>query len=66
MIHGDPLKLEPYRVEWRSDLTTSWVVMASCESHDEARELLLVNLRAYGGQVRIVVQHVTEAKGLGA
>jgi len=66
MIHGDPLKLEPYRVEWRPFLTSGWVLMRSCLTHDEALGEMADAYKAHKGQVRIVTQHVTEVKGLGA
>jgi hypothetical protein len=66
MISGGPLALMSYRVEWRANLTTLWVLAQSTDGHEEARNLAARHLAAHGGQVRIIVQHVIEARGLGA
>lgn len=57
--------LLPYRVEWRSDLTCGWGRMCDVKGHDEARERADDYRAKYGGQTRVITQHVIEAKGLG-
>lgn len=66
MISGDPLELEPYRIEWRADLTCGWLLLTSVDTHDKARDRAEAELKRHKGQVRVVTQHVIEAKGLGA
>jgi hypothetical protein len=68
-ISGDPYKLSPYRLEWRNDLTCGWVLIEHLESHPGDIGAWLKEHRpgkAWGGQWRVVTQHVIAAKGLGA
>jgi hypothetical protein len=64
-ISGDPFKLTSYRIEWRAHLDTQWLVVANVEGHDEALGKRDAVFDEHGGQVRVVVQHVIDAKGLG-
>lgn len=64
-IHGDAHKLSPYRVEWRPDLVTHWVLLGGADSHDQALSAVDRALQRFnGGQARAVSQHVIDAKGV--
>jgi hypothetical protein len=58
-------EMKPYRVEWRPDLITMWLLIRSQNTHDEARACAADSLKRWGGQVRIVTQHVVEVIGIG-
>lgn len=66
MGHGIGRELESYRIEWRPDLTCQWVRLCSADTHKEAMRVLEDQHREHKGQVRVIVQHVIEVKGLGA
>lgn len=67
-IEGDPTKLSPYRIEWRPDLTTHWVLVEQLDRHPGNLEAFVKAQEgwSWSGQWRVVMQHVTEAVGLGA
>lgn len=50
--------LDPYRVEWRSNLTTRWMLMGSAETREDADDLAERSLNRHGGFCRLVSQHV--------
>lgn len=62
----NPNELAPYRVEWRPNLVTGWMLMKGYDTHDEALTAAGEKRREYGGQTRVVTQHVIHAEGLGA
>jgi hypothetical protein len=57
--------MRPYRVQWRCDLTSGWSLAGDCNNQDEARERAAECRQKWGGQSRIVAQHVIEVQGLG-
>lgn len=67
-ISGDPLKMKPYRIEWRSDLTTQWVRLIELDEHPGDLKAYVKARKGwnYEGQWRLVSQHVISASGLGA
>lgn len=72
MSSGDPYELKPYRLEWRSDLTTSWVLIEQLAEHPgDLAEYVKTRKDserhwARAGQWRCVTQHVISVSGLGA
>lgn len=59
-------EVKPYRIDWRPDLTTGWVLMRQLDEHPGD---LPVYLRAQGylgigskGQWRVVSQHTIAAQ----
>lgn len=52
--------VDPYRLEWRAPAGARWVGVGSYESHDDARGDAERHVEKFGGDVRMVVQHVTE------
>jgi hypothetical protein len=50
--------LEPYRVEWRSNRTTRWMLMAAEVTRDEADARARAAVDKHGGYARLVSQHV--------
>lgn len=62
----DAYILDPYRVEWRADLTTGWCYMGDYPHQDQARAAAAEHHTRFGGQVRVVTRHVISAIGLGA
>lgn len=72
-IDIDPYALPSYRLEWRSDLTTSWVLVEELDENPgdlsgyiEARRAGLSDHWSRSGQWRVITQHVIGATGLGA
>lgn len=66
MGHGVGIELPCYRIERRPNLVTGWVLLRSYQTHTEAIEAMHEEHAKYGGQVRVIVQHVIEIVGLGA
>lgn len=60
----DNLPLAPYVVEWRPDYTCNWGARRGEHSHDDARAGARDMRRRFGGQTRIVSQHVIEVHAL--
>jgi hypothetical protein len=52
---------EPYRVEWRANLTTRWLLIQECSTREGADGLVRETLKAHGGYCRLKTQHVIEA-----
>lgn len=65
MADGDAGRCEPYRVEWRHDLTARWMLMDTQEGLAAAEMTATRCLHACGGQVRVVEQRVVLVRGLG-
>lgn len=63
---SDAHTLQPYRVEWRCNLTTGWLLAKAYDTHDAAIDAAGDFRREHGGQTRVVTQHVIHAEGLGA
>lgn len=57
--------LKPYRVEWRTDLTSNWTLIESMHQHENALGKMAASVAEWGGQARVVAQHVIEVRGLG-
>ena len=56
---GDESKLAPYRIEWRPNFVTNWILLrGAVMTHDEAMRLMDTEHKEHGGQVRVVTQHV--------
>lgn len=67
----NPFEMEPYRLEWRADLVTHWVIVERMSEHPGdlakfVKDRLGDEAWAANGQWRVVSQHVIEAAGLGA
>jgi hypothetical protein len=58
-------RLKPYRVQWRPDLTTSWIVLSDEAEHDAAMAVAEEKRAEFGGQTRVIAQHVIATLGLG-
>lgn len=52
--------LKPYRVEWRHGATTWVLAKEGNDSHEEARDDAKAHVDEYGGEARVIVQHVIE------
>lgn len=57
--------LKPYRVDWRPDLVTQWLLIGGRDTHEGAIALDEQTREKYSGQTRIVSQHVINVTGLG-
>lgn len=55
-------ELKPYAVMWRPDLVTGWVMLASSDLREDADTEAEEALKKWGGQARIISQHVIEVK----
>lgn len=66
VMMGNPHHAKPYRVEWRANLTTQWVLLQSCDTHGDALEVMEREEERLGGQARVLTQHVVAVKGLAA
>jgi hypothetical protein len=51
----------PYRVEWRPDLVTRWLLIDHAGTRDEADDLAEKALKDHKGYVRLITQHVISA-----
>jgi hypothetical protein len=51
-------KLAPYRVMWRADLSTRWILMKEADTREEADQFALEALHAHGGYCRLISQFV--------
>ena len=60
IIVRDANALNPYRVEWRHNLAANWSLMEQVETHDLAVEKADAVREQFGGQTRLIVQHVIE------
>lgn len=58
--------LKPYRVEWRPHLMTGWLLIASVDKREDADHEAAGARSKWGGQTRVIAQHVIETTGLGA
>lgn len=57
--------LKPYRVEWRADLVSGWVRIKDHDANEDARSEAAESRKKWGGQTRVISQHVIEVEGLG-
>lgn len=59
-------KVEPYRLEWRADYTTGWVLIARLDKHPGALKPYVKSQSGWGwtGQWRLISQHVIEVTGI--
>lgn len=57
MKRDDP-ELSPYRVEWRTNLVTNWQLISDQSKHEAALEAAGEAIKKWGGQARVVSQHV--------
>lgn len=53
-------KLKPYRVMWRPDLSTRWLLMKEADTREEADGIAVETIKAHRGYVRLITQHVIE------
>jgi hypothetical protein len=51
----------PYRVEWRPDLVTGWLLIGASGSRTLADDLAEATLSAHRGYCRLITQHVIES-----
>lgn len=51
-------KLAPYRVMWRANLSTRWILMKDATTREEADDIAAYAINAYGGYCRLITQHV--------
>lgn len=53
-------ELKPYRVDWPYTLTTSYVLVKDCDSHEDARDVAAAHVKKFEGECRVISQHVIE------
>jgi hypothetical protein len=51
----------PYRVEWRPNLVTRWLLIDQAGAREEADDLAERALKDHNGYVRLITQHVISA-----
>jgi hypothetical protein len=61
-VTDEPDRLLPYRVEWRKFPMDEWSRAGDEDTHDAAVALLDWSVAEWGGEARMVVQHVTERR----
>ena len=59
------MSLDPYRVEWRPHLPCGWLFIKSFTDSEAARTKAANSREKWGGQTRVISQHVIEVEGLG-
>jgi hypothetical protein len=64
MIDSDAGVLKPYEAQWRPNLVTGWLMVKQLDTLGEAREVATLARNQWGGQTRIVSQHVIEHSGV--
>jgi hypothetical protein len=62
-ITKESVRLKPYRVQWRPDLVTQFVLIGDRDRHEEATALAKESRDKWGGQTRIISQHVIKIDG---
>lgn len=53
--------IAPYRVEWRPDLTTRWLLIDHRFKREDADALAVETLERHNGYCRLISQHVVGA-----
>jgi hypothetical protein len=62
-VTRESVRVKPYRVEWRPDLVTQFVLIGSRDLREEADDLARESREKWGGQTRIISQHVIKIDG---
>lgn len=60
---AERFRLRPYRVDWRFGATHSFHASQGFDDHDDARAHAEEMVKQWGGESRVITQHIIERVG---